>query len=82
MNGYCKVTNFRPVSQKILQLANFAASGIISLEIMQLSGKISQIRLGNNAAARKFCRSVKQQKKKDSACVSDLCLSRLFNVVF
>ena len=49
---------------------------------MQRSGNISSVRLGNNAAARKFCRSVKQQKKRDLPASPVLCLSRLFNVVY
>ena len=55
---------------------------IISKENMQLSGRISQVRLGNSAAASKFCRLVKQQQEKGCACVSVLCLSRLFNLVY
>ena len=49
---------------------------------MQVSGNISSVRLGNNAAARIFCRSVKQQKKRDLPASPVLCLSRLFNVVY
>ena len=52
---------------------------------MQLSGKISLVRLGYNAADRKFCRSAwsnNRKKKRDLPASPVLCLSRWFNVVY
>ena len=58
-----------------------AAGGIISLDILQVSGAWLHIFQGNNAAARNFAAPSNNRKRRDLHASLVFCLSRLFSVV-